>query len=285
MKRKQLLILLFLFTAPILSEAQEISKQLDLSDTTQTHFIETLRGDRLIGKITQLKDSNIIFQKSQRFNINFHFSELKRIGVLGIDDVEGVVVLEESRGIENLLYHPTAFPIGQGEGEYRIIDGLWNTVEIGITNNFSVTAGAVIPFVVILRTKIAGRVSDNVHLGLGGTGFIGFEDNEESLYHIYGIVTLGEENKHFNLTGGFLVSEDFENTIIPAFSLGGAFLFGNYSRIYFDVLLTSGEDDFFIVPTIQYGVIKNQNKFDIGFGILPETDIPLFPFLSYTRLF
>jgi hypothetical protein len=105
---------------------------------------------------------------------------------------------------------PSAIPVKQDEGYYQTVDFLINNFEYGITKDFSIGSGAVLPLGLFVMPKYGRRVSDILYLGAGalyGQTLVKFRQTNFKIGALYGMATLGNTNN--NLTFGF--GYDFSN--------------------------------------------------------------------------
>jgi hypothetical protein len=109
------------------------------------------------------------------------------------------------------FFGPSAIPLEKGEGYFQNVWVFANSVQVGITDHFSMGGGMVIPILFFITPKFGYKVGDFVHLGGGAivastisTSF-GF-----GVAAAYGSVTLGNNENNFtlNLGWGAIKQED-----------------------------------------------------------------------------
>lgn len=297
---------LLLCLLPFLAGAQTFSKQLDLSNPNQRHFITTQRGDRFIGRIEEMSGTTILFRIKSDNLLSFSFSELQFVGVLGEDETLPTrpmpaapayvyFVRGEDNTSQNLIYSPTAFGYKPGTGEYRNVLFGYNSVDYGVSENFSLGGSAVVPVIFGARLKANFSLSPILHIGVGANAFLGLFDAFDSplSLHAFGIGTLGTRNLFLNVTAGRFFS--FESDIDDARNIytigGGARLSSRWDFRAEVVMLRSSPTAFFddsvTLPGFQFAYSMGRSRFDFGFAFFGNLDDFFFPFpvLGYTYRF
>jgi hypothetical protein len=161
---------------------------------------------------------------------------------------------------------PSAIPLRKREGYYQNLYVFVQSVNVGITDNFSIGGGTEIasvlfaqeaPAFVFLTPKFGQQVAPKVHVG-GGLLYIGFpgyswfgSGNGMAHYGIaYGLLTLGNRNNNFTLGVGWNFSSVMEDTY-----LGN----GNYTH--------DRVNEFAKTPTITFSGMMRPAK---RFGLVTE---------------
>lgn len=102
------------------------------------------------------------------------------------------------------FFGPSAIPLKKGEGYYQNADLLVNTANYGVTKNFSVQAGGILPFAVFLMPKIGYKLNEVVHVGGGmvvAHTLLKYRKENYKMGAMFGLATLGSNNN--NITFGF----------------------------------------------------------------------------------
>ncbi len=193
------------------------------------------------------------------------------------------------------FFGPSARTLKKGKGYYQNINVLFNSANIGITDNISIGGGFEFISTVIfqeplwfLTPKVGFPISEKWSVGAGlligglgtqGGGGLG-----------YGVVTYGsaDSNMTVGLGYGFGSSE-------PLLVLSGMHRLGKsislVSENYFASTGTQDTDEFssglgtFGIQGIR--IIGKKNSFDIGLIIIPEIVeyVPALPYVGYVRTF
>lgn len=281
--RSKILLLCCFFFPLTLSAQLLIDEGFSLLDTSQLHIVHTLRGDALSGRVTAIQDTVVFFQFKQD-ELVYSFRELTRIEVLGSKRYELHIQPQSSwvemQGHENLLLSPTGFALPKGTFEYRNIEIVGNTIDVGLSDNFSVGAGTIISVLLTVRSKVAFSVAKNVHLGMGGSAFVSFFDNGVT-GHLYGAFTFGQPDKFFNITAGSFI-ENNQNNFIATF--GGASRISDRWRAMVDIIIVPNYRDVDgIIPTAGVGWFNQQHRIDFGLSVLGDHKLLAlpFPYIAY----
>ncbi len=202
------------------------------------------------------------------------------------------------------FFGPSAIPIKKGEKYYQNALFLLNSFQIGITDNFSIGAGTIIPFAVFITPKIGYQVSKNLHLG-GGFIVVNslLKDPNFGIGAGYGSATLGSKEHNLTLNVGLGAYKDlsdmkWKTADKPMVTLSGMTRISDHlmlmSENWFVSANTVNYDDNGnrIVKTKTLGILSlgvrylgNQYAFDAGFISPSEGGLFAFPYLSYNRKF
>ena len=165
---------------------------------------------------------------------------------------------------------PSALPVGKGNRYYRNIDLFVNIFSFGLTDNFSLNAGAesVSLFVgqvpgFILTPKFSIPISEYIHIGIGSTSFI---FNSEVGTTGFTNITIGDASRNVTFGVNFGIGDpDFLDE--PIFSLGYMFPLNKKVSLYGEFVYVSDigtESDVLFDIALR---IKNRQgwAFDFGF--------------------
>lgn len=279
----------FLFQSPLL-KAQIFSENIDLTDSAQMHILETKRGDRFVGRITKIENTEIYFLFRNESPLQFKFQDVLRVWVAG-DLPPGRQGNKDDDAFdptfyppEYILYSPTAFSYPRGGGTYRNTDLLWNVVDFGVTDNFSIGGGAVIPLLFALRLKGTFEIAPKFRFGFGQNTFIPFVPDAASATHLFAVGTVGQAERFLNLSFGYWLNWEDTNNLSLVFTGGGGFNISDNWRLLIDVFYMS-DPDVGVMPSFMLSWTNSRNSVDFGFINVPDTDVPLLPAISYQRRF
>lgn len=285
-------LLFYLFQLPAI-DGQVFSEKINLSDPTQMHILETKRGDRFVGRITKIENTEIYFLFRNEDPLQFKFQDVLRVWVAGEvpPGNQGNNKREEEKEVdptyyppEYLLYSATAFNFPKGGGTYRNTDLLWNVVDFGISDNFSFGGGVVIPVLFTFRAKGTFEIAPKFRFGFGQNTFIPFVPDTESASHFFGVASLGQAERFLNFSFGYWLNWQNTENLSLVFTGGGGFNITENWRILIDIFYMS-DPDVGVLPSLMLGWSNGKNNVDFGFLNVPETDIVLLPAISYQRRF
>ncbi len=309
-----LLPLLFLLTD---TAAQVISKNISIGDTTQVHILNTVNGDRFVGRVVKIENTTVTFLFKQRNELKFELSEIENLRVQGIDpepEEESRDKYESERrryayknsqpilpaGAEANFFGTTAFTYGKGNGEYRNTMIILNRIDFGLGQNIDVGFD-LMPLISVnfvgARLKAGFPLSENVSIGFGASTYAFFTVFDDTFggSHTYAVATLGSRDKYLNFGYGYLFpykQDFFTDPNTPVVNFGGSYRFSERWRFSADIVLLT--DNFYEVDFINIGAawFNRRNRFDFGLTIVPFADpgsfdpafIPV-PFATYAFMF
>lgn len=264
-----------------------ISSSLNLSDTTQMHQLQTQQGDRLVGRVVSMSGTQIDFllQASGEV-IPFALADVAFVGLLH----EGRNTAKRTRSDRNsyvtgeeLFYSATGF-LPEGKGVYRNTMLLYNSVDFRLGKYASLGGGFIVPFILMAKAKISIPVKSFIRVGVASTNYLllGLDDGGAS--QLQGIVTLGERERHISFGAGYIFDLSL-NERYPAFSMGGSYTFNERNRLYAELGYYYDRFESFVLPTLQYSLLRGRNKFDLGLIGVPSDVFFAIPTVSYYRMF
>jgi len=325
MRIYKLLALTFLLLGlPSFAQAQFISKDIIIGDTTQMHVLNTENGDRFVGRVTKIENTSVfLLLKNIDKEVEFNLAEISSLTIYNATKDKQSAFLSgpnpdyiraraeyyskrknrnvpvQMNGEENLIFAPTSFTHGKGKGEYRTIMVIYNRVDFGITDNIDfgldlmplISSNIVTP-----RIKAGVPLNDFVNIGFGGSLYMlfqpdFFENSFTGVTHTYGTATFGSKEKFINLGLGYgfpLKPDVSEPSTVITF--GGAIRIGNRWKLVADFNLFGLEEipDFYNIGVSWF---NEKNRIDFGISTLANLngsffgDVLVLPFASYARSF
>ena len=263
---------------------QNFSPDFNLSDTAQIHVLETKRGDRFIGKVLKIEQTNLTFQFREAQELVFTFSEIEEVSVYNS--------LAKSAAFQPsyLGVFPTGYNYSRGEWEYQNVDLLWNTLNYGITDNFSVGGGFFLPLAFLAKLRWTQNISEKALLGVNIQSIIPLiEDaNPVSILTLSG--TIGEPCRLLNFGLGYGFDWASGGDPFYVFSLGGNVRLS--SRVGMSAELDLGsfanDDDVLFFPSMSMHYFGKKNRLSLGFVADPAIDflgLLGLPLLGYNQRF
>jgi hypothetical protein len=123
------------------------------------------------------------------------------------------------------FFAPSAIPIEKKGGYYQNAYLLANSVNFGVTDNFTIGGGVVIPLLFFITPKIGVKVSDHFYIGaglLGATTLI--PDAIISGGIPFAVATVGNKENNVTIGAGYGLmwnEGEFEHTHYPIITLNG----------------------------------------------------------------
>lgn len=146
-----------------------------------------------------------------------------------IRDIELATVKEEvifNPNATRYFFAPSAIPVEQRHGYYQNAYLLSNSVNFGITENFTLGGGVVIPILFYVTPKLGYQVRENLYLGAGLIAASTFIPDAAVRGGIpYGLVTYGTDETNVTIGSGYGMlwddNGDFQHTHYPITTVNG----------------------------------------------------------------
>jgi hypothetical protein len=283
-------------------QGQVFSDYLNINDSTQVHILSTVRGDVFFGHVTKISGTQLVFLLENKIPLSFAFKEIKSVLVKGEDLLiskplrqkkipKGRMVGRDSFPIQTMIYSYTAFALQKGSLLYTNFDVIWNSVDWGITDQFTGGVALYLINVVILRGKLTTEVYDNVRVGLGTKFIAFFPDLDEFgiLTNFSGIVSIGTPERFFSINGGVFVPVGG----VGSRAYGGGIGFGGERKKFtyrgelyiLSSRLSRKNYQPVLSPELVIGFKQQHRRYEAGVILLPWTDFPIIPYLGFKAHF
>lgn len=241
--------ILLLTVVTFLSVSYNLKAQNQEGDTTLVQ-VQTTDGNIFVGRITYEDSQKIKLATDRLGEIT-----LARVDIVSIRPIKGSQLMAGTFWPENpqatrYFWSSNGYGLKKGEGYYQNVWVLFNQVNYGVTNNFSVGAGLVPLFLfagtetpVWVTTKFSIPIQkDQVNLGAGAlVGTITGEDGS-SFALLYGVSTFGSRDKNLSVGLGYGVADgEFSNS--PTISISGLIRTGPKGYILTDNYLFSVDNE------------------------------------------
>ncbi len=277
--------------------SQNFDTQLNLQDSTQTHIVILKSGKKIKGKIIQIQNEKVFFEKKKKKeNITLTISEIREIRVQGDLPWNKKKYDRPFRYNQYLFYKNTGFSLQEGEKNYRTFMGASMLWDRGLTNGLSIGLGYSFPLLLNVNIKFSTPNPVN-----GATSFksnfsiipISFFDNgifvlENSLAHSF-----GTPDRFFNINAAsyfvkteqeFIFRRDFIPKVYFSISLGGGirmnenWQFMIENNINFNSQFIEGN----LLPS--FGFNYATTKYNIGFGFhsINNLGFNLYPIIEFS---
>ncbi|RNC79631.1 MAG: hypothetical protein ED557_13995 [Balneola sp.] len=195
-------------------------------DTTSYYVLTLNDGTQLTGKVIKVTETSLIFSTNSIPSIDIPFENIKKI-----EEIDSLNIRSDGEywfpnpSSTRYFLSPTAFTLDRKEGYYQNTYLLFNSVNVGLMDFFSVgggfeflsTFGSGISPIFYLTPKIGGKVAKDFRLS-GGVLMINADDFW--LGTIYTVGTYGNTNDNISvgLSWGFIDGEIADR---PIYTLGG----------------------------------------------------------------
>ena len=253
----------------IIASTIEVSAQ--QRDTTALFRVETRDGNEYFGRILEQNNDQLRLETEKLGIITIRMME-----IVDIDFVNRKEIKDEKYWFENPqstrhFWSPNGYGLKRGEGYYQNIWVLFNQVSVGITDHFSIGAGAVPLFLFAgtstpawLTPKFSIPVQDNFSIGAGGLFGTVLGEQDTGFGIAYGLLTVGSRDQNMTLGMGYgYAGKTWATT--PAISLSALIRTGARGYIVTEnYYLSSGGEG---VLLLSFGGRRIIKKTGLDFGV------------------
>lgn len=129
---------------------------------------------------------------------------IPRESITDIQILEGEKDVTNNPNATRYFFAPSAIPLEKGKGYYQNAYLLSNSANFGVSSNFSVGGGVVIPLLFYATPKVGFKVRENLYLGAGVIAATTIIPEMMISGGIpYGLVTVGNMEDNFTLGAGY----------------------------------------------------------------------------------
>lgn len=279
------------------------------------HVLKTSRGDRFVGQLLQyVPGNNLLFLLENGDTLSVMEQKMQYGQLVLIEPpmtaTEPKVDLPiEMNGQEKLMFGGTGFTVPKGQAEFRSTIVFFHSMDIGLTDFFSLGAGAstFTPFLGFsFRAKLGFNIGKYIHIGAGGMVVAIHDENNdfsddsnswESVAVANGALTIGTRERYVNfgiMRGNETLVDPFDNESpdggFTGFTIGGAYRINNHFRFFAEHFQLNWKDpetpDF---SSIGFSFFTLKHRLDFGISIIQydeADDFPIiFPVAGYSLRF
>lgn len=206
LKSLHLILAILLVTLIYFSNPEQLTAQ-----DQNTYRVETRDGNLFTGTLVMEDDETVVLRVEGVGEISISRSNIRRMVLLDHRRLKDGVYWHDNPQATRYFFTPNAIGLGKGKGYYQNTWILFNNVNYGISDNFSLGGGIVPLFLfgvsaspVWILPKVTIPVSDDMfHLGAGAMigGLVG--STTEGLGLFYGVGTLGNRDKNLTIGLGY----------------------------------------------------------------------------------
>lgn len=290
---------------------------LKISELKGELFVELILNDGkiILGKLETKTETSLTILTQNLGQITLSKSAIKSIKIIENTQIKNGQYLFPNPHPTRYFFGPSAIPLKKGEKYFQNAYLLANSIQIGLSDQFSIGGGVVIPFLFYITPKFGKKISENVHVGGGILLASSLISNLNLGIGVgYGSITLGshENNVTLNVGWGATKGDSYDavsNTTKTSWSFANKpmFTFSGMTRISKRCMLVS-ENWVFTVNEYTYdskmqanGVKSNYNgvlsgglrilleKSSFDFGILSPIGLSTpamgIPYIDYVIKF
>ena len=237
------------------------SSILKISELKGELYVELILNDgkTILGKLASKTESTLSILTQNLGQITLSKSAIKSIKIIEENQVKNGQYLFPNPHPTRYFFGPSAIPLKKGEKYFQNAYLLSNSLQIGLSDQFSIGGGVVVPFLFYITPKFGKKVSENVHVGGGILLASSLISNLNLGIGVgYGSLTLGsnENNVTLNVGWGATKGDSYDavtNTSKTSWSFANKpmFTFSGMTRISRRCMLVS-ENWFFAVNEYTY---------------------------------
>ena len=177
-------------------------RSIELANNNFLILVETNDKNVFFGTVTEKNGSQLILQSETLGEIIIPTIAIKSIKIIRREHIHNGEYWYPNNHASQLLLGATAIPLRKGEGRYEITDLFVNQVRYGITDNFSMMVGSVVPYTGFFSARFGKKVKPKLYLGGGATLNVALWKglNDVNIAYFNGVMTYGNESS--NLTAG-----------------------------------------------------------------------------------
>ena len=172
-------------------------KQNDKDDLFQ---IKLNNGNILTGKIINRSSTEISIKTDNLGIVKVKPESIKETELINSKQLKGDEYWFSNPNYTRYFFSPTAFNLKPKEGYYQNTYISINSVNVGLTDNFSIGGGVVLPLSVFITPKIGFNITKNWAVSAGT--ILGIIPGPQLVGIFYGVTTIGTEENNLTIGGG-----------------------------------------------------------------------------------
>ena len=187
------------------------------NDKIQLHLLD---NSKYTGKLITTEDDYFVLEIQHSGIVKIPIASVTKIL-----NLKGDKIRPHNPNSSRYFFAPSAIPLEKHTGYYQNVYLLYNSVSFGLTHNFTLGGGVVIPLLFFITPKVGYKIRDNFYLGAGliaGTTLLPGAIISGGIP--FGVATFGNEENNFTVGGGYgLIWEEgnFEQTHYPITTING----------------------------------------------------------------
>lgn len=195
----------------------ETIKSYTKEDVSAYYNITLNDGNKLYGQIIKRNKNTLDFRTENLGKLSIPVQNIKKIQKIEKTNFVKGEYRFPNPNTTRYLFSPTAIPLKKGEGYYQNADIIVNSANYGLTDNFTIGGGVILPVVAFVTPKIGFKVAKKLYLGAGA--IVGVIPGPSLIGIAYGITTYGSIEHNITLGAGYgFAGEDALNGLIITLS-------------------------------------------------------------------
>lgn len=244
---------------------------LQAQDQRDYYKVITVQNQTFVGELIFEDDEKITLRTESLNRLTILRENIKRIEKINADRIRNGEYWFENPQSTRYFFTPNAIGLRKGRGYYQNTWVLFNNVNYGISDSFSI-GGGVIPLFLFgtgetpmwLLPKVSVPVvADKFYIGGGAMigGIVG--ESTEAVGVLYGVATVGNRDKNLSVSLGYgYVGSDISNT--PVVNISGLIRTGRKFYLLSENYFVPGVDESGIASV---GLRWAPESFALDFGL------------------
>jgi hypothetical protein len=170
------------------------------------YLIKLADGNEFYGKLIERRLNEIVLNTENLGIVTIPNAKIKKMQMVEEGKMEDGKYRFPNPNNTRYYFAPSAINLKKGEGYYQNVYFLMNSANYGVTNNFSIGGGIIIPFAVFITPKVSFKITEKFHAGVGS--IMGFIPGPEFVGIAYAITTYGTNENNITLGTGWGFYDD-----------------------------------------------------------------------------
>jgi len=244
--------------------------------------IKLNNGNILTGKIINRSSTEISIKTENLGIVKVKPESIIETELINSKQLKGEDYWFSNPNYTRYFFSPTAFNLKPKEGYYQNTYISMNSVNVGLTDNFSIGAGVVLPVSVFITPKIGFNITKNWAVSAGT--ILGIIPGPQLVGIFYGVTTIGTEENNLTIGGGaFYFDEELVER--PILTISGmaraskkiAFVTENWIIPYTEREYSTNSyyytKKITYHPYFSYGIRLMKKKYTFDFALINSKDI------------
>jgi len=191
---------------------------IELAGKNYLWLIETV-DNRFFGEVVYKNNQEIMLNTENMGQMAIPLISVKSTRIIKSEWIHNGTYWGPNPNASRLLFSATAIPLKKGESFYELTDVLIHQYRYGVTDNFSVLGGSILPFSAFVSARYAQKVKPKLYMGGGAIVNFSFYRNlkELDLAFVNGLATYGNESSNITVGVGMTF---FRSAVIGRASSG-----------------------------------------------------------------
>lgn len=191
---------------------------IELAGKNYLWLIETV-DNRFFGEVIYKNNQEIMLRTENMGQMAIPLISVKSAKIIKSEWIHQGTYWGPNPNASRLLFSATAIPLKRGESYYEMTDILIHQYRYGVTDNFSILGGSILPFSAFVSARYAQKIKPKLYMGGGAIVNFSFYRNlnDLDLAFVNGLATYGNESSNITVGVGMTF---FRSSVIGRASSG-----------------------------------------------------------------